>query len=838
MANNIVVTINVQTAGAQGNVNALSRSVSSLEGNLKRVQAIANRTLAFIGIGAGIRGITALADEFINLENRVRVVTNGQKELRDVTERLYEISQRTRGSFSGTTEIFARTAVAARGLKVSQEQLLSITETLNKAIILSGAGSIEARAALIQLSQGIASGTLRGEELRSVLEQLPVVADLIAKKLGVARGNLIRIGKQGKISTQIILESLAAGQADIAAQFQKTIPTIGQGFQIMRNALVKMLGDFNNSTGVITKFARFLIFLSKHLDDVARVAAAAGIAISLYFVNRGLVAAISGIQKLAIMAAKNPMGAIVTGLTVATALLITFSDKISVTSDGLINLGDLGRAAFQTISEAIGAFVGLFDQATASTDNLQNKAHETSSNVTLFFLSMVQAVAQILDKVIGTLTGFIGAFITFFAKLPKAVVDATIQAANLLITGVEKLVNLVINGLNKIRGALGQPLLEEVKFDKLENVAAGGVRDLAYGVADVFMEGLKSTNLEDAVVGLLDKSAKIAADRVHQTRELAKQDTTPPVTPDVKEDKRNRLAEYLQDLRDQITLLKLSNREREIEAGLIDARNAKGASLTKAEEDETRGLLNQIQALRIYSEMWDQLTVDQVEIPLRIAAINQLFVEGKIALDQYNMALADLQYQLLSLTNTTEAGFARGLLIIKEEIRDVAGATETTLVNAFHSAQDALVEFVTTGKLSFGDLVNSILADLTRLLTNQLLMQLLSIGGAPTFTGGTASGPGFVGPLPQFQHGASFDIGGSGGADSQLVAFMGTPGEHVNVIPEGKSPESAPQPQFNFKNVNVLDPGLVVDAMSTSQGEKVILNVIRRNPSQIRKVLS
>src|SRR5690606_2602352 len=98
-------------------------------------------------------------------------VTTGTENLTTVTSRLFDVANRTRSSFEGTANLYARVALATKELGIGQQELLTFTERVNQAIILSGASAQEAQAGLIQLSQGLASGALRGDELRSVLEQ-------------------------------------------------------------------------------------------------------------------------------------------------------------------------------------------------------------------------------------------------------------------------------------------------------------------------------------------------------------------------------------------------------------------------------------------------------------------------------------------------------------------------------------------------------------------------------------------------------------------------------------------------------------------------------------------
>jgi len=259
--------------------------------NLEEIGAVAERSVRglrllqnalFVLGGAGLlAGLTRMLDTLTNFENRLVLVTKSTQELNAVQEELFNISNRTRSNFESTAEIYTRVALAVRELGLSQKDTLNFTETLNQATILSGASSREASAALIQLSQGLASGRLNGDELRSVLEQLPFVADVIAQQLGVTRGELRKLGSDGKITTDIIINAFRNAREEIAGKFAQTVPTISQAFSVLRTEALRLLDAFDDSTGASEAVARAIIALSNSLNVlvgavIAAIAAFAG----------------------------------------------------------------------------------------------------------------------------------------------------------------------------------------------------------------------------------------------------------------------------------------------------------------------------------------------------------------------------------------------------------------------------------------------------------------------------------------------------------------------------------------------------------------------------------
>lgn len=288
MAERFQIDIVASPRQAQAGIRSVEGSLESLNRTAASTNSLLRGALQVAGIGSGIilvQRLTSelidLSDAFVQIQNRLSVVTKGTEDLARVTEDLFGVSQRSRTSFEATAQLYARTALATRDLGTSSAELLGITESVNQAIILSGASAKEASNGLIQLSQAIASNRLGGDELRSVLEQLPVVADVIARELGVTRGELRALGTQGKITADVIINAFRNAQVQLEQKFAKTVPTIGQAFQILENSAIRFIGRFNQITGASATVARSIQFVAANLENLAFVAAAAVAALSV-----------------------------------------------------------------------------------------------------------------------------------------------------------------------------------------------------------------------------------------------------------------------------------------------------------------------------------------------------------------------------------------------------------------------------------------------------------------------------------------------------------------------------------------------------------------------------
>jgi len=169
-------------------------------------------------------------------------------------------------------------------------------------VILSGAGVREAEAGLLQLSQGLASNTLQGDELRSVLENLPYVADVIAKHFGITRGELRKFGREGKISAKDILEAFKKAGTEIDQNFLKTVPTIGQSFEVLKTKLLETLKRLNDLTGASSGVAKAIIGIAESLDYLIGGLVTAGAAFAAFKLGQfvsGILSSIAANRALA-----------------------------------------------------------------------------------------------------------------------------------------------------------------------------------------------------------------------------------------------------------------------------------------------------------------------------------------------------------------------------------------------------------------------------------------------------------------------------------------------------------------------------------------------------------
>lgn len=246
--------------------------------------------LAFAGVSVTAGAIVGMGDAYTTLQNKLQVVATSQAQVNELTNEMFDLANRTRSEVGATTQAFVRFDRAMSGLGRSQQDTVRLTETVNKALIISGATTQESASALLQLSQAFNSGRLAGDEFRAVSENMPIVLDALSRSMGVPVGALKELGSEGKITSEQLIAALDLIESEVDAAFAKTVPTMAQAFVVLRNSATQFFGEFNNATGLTNGLAQAILFLADNIGRFATYAATAAAIFAGAYVY-GLVAA-------------------------------------------------------------------------------------------------------------------------------------------------------------------------------------------------------------------------------------------------------------------------------------------------------------------------------------------------------------------------------------------------------------------------------------------------------------------------------------------------------------------------------------------------------------------
>ena len=227
-------------------------------------------------LSAGVSDVIKYADSYTELRNRIALVTNSQREQIVAMDDVYNISMKTNQALGATTQIYQRFAQNADRLNLSQTQVAELTETVAKSVAISGASAGAAEAALMQFGQALGSAELRGDELNSVIEQTPGLADAIAKGLGVATGELKNLAKSGELNIQKVIQALQKARDSVDNDFGKRLKTVSGAFTNLETETTRYIGALNSAYDVTGELASGIEFAAEHLEQMVRIATLVG----------------------------------------------------------------------------------------------------------------------------------------------------------------------------------------------------------------------------------------------------------------------------------------------------------------------------------------------------------------------------------------------------------------------------------------------------------------------------------------------------------------------------------------------------------------------------------
>lgn len=272
-------------SAAQNRARQFSERTTQYLNNIERAANSINKT-ANIGLFSNIAGWATgnlsaatsqtlkYADSYTELQNRIRLVTDSQNEMVAATNTVFDIALRTNQAVGATSEVYQRFAKNADTLKLSQQQVAELTETVSKAVAMSGASAASAEAALMQFGQAMAGGVLRGAELNSVMTQTPGLAQAIADGLGVSVGALKKMGESGELQIPKVIKALQKVKSSVDTDFNKTVTTLSASFTNLETSMMKFVGEVDTTYGVTQKLGDGVEFVAENLEELIKVATA------------------------------------------------------------------------------------------------------------------------------------------------------------------------------------------------------------------------------------------------------------------------------------------------------------------------------------------------------------------------------------------------------------------------------------------------------------------------------------------------------------------------------------------------------------------------------------
>lgn len=234
---------------SQAALNSVRSGFSSIGDSISSAK---NMLLGFFAIG-GIKQtaeeVIGLADRYTNLSSKLRLVTTSEEEYAAAQAELFAIAQRTRTDLESVGVLYTRNINAIKAMGGTSADAMAVTETLAKAFKVSGASAGESASVVLQLSQALGSGVLRGEEFNAIMENGPRVAKALADGLNVPIGALRKMATEGQLTSTVVLQALQGQKEAIATEYAKLDVTVSDTFTKIKNRIFTYIGETNAASG-------------------------------------------------------------------------------------------------------------------------------------------------------------------------------------------------------------------------------------------------------------------------------------------------------------------------------------------------------------------------------------------------------------------------------------------------------------------------------------------------------------------------------------------------------------------------------------------------------------
>lgn len=238
-----------------------SQKINNL-GNATGALGAIKSALAGIAIGATVGKAMNMSDDYANMNARLNMINDGMQSTNELQKSIFTSAQRTGSAYTEMANGVAKMRMQAGDVFQNNGETIAFLETMNKSFVVGGASIEEQKSAMMQLTQAMASGKLQGDELRSLAETSPALIQAIATKLGVTRGEVKKLGADGKITADIVKTAMLEASETIDQQFKNMPLTWGRAWQNFINFVTKAFEPLSIKINQIVNSAEFQQFAS------------------------------------------------------------------------------------------------------------------------------------------------------------------------------------------------------------------------------------------------------------------------------------------------------------------------------------------------------------------------------------------------------------------------------------------------------------------------------------------------------------------------------------------------------------------------------------------------
>lgn len=410
-----------QAERASGAVNGARRATDQFSESQRTATAatnsLGNALKSIVSIYAIINGtkrVLNMSDQLASTTARLDMMNDGLQTTAELQDMIYQSAQRSRGLYTDTAAFVAKLGTLAGSAFDSNQEIIAFAEQINKQMALSGTTTQEAQAAMLQLTQGLSSGVLRGEELNSVLEQTPMIAQSIANYMGVTTGEMRELASEGKVTAEVVKNAMFAAAEETNAKFAEMPVTWAQLWTQAQNILLKTFQPVLNVVGQLAGF------ISEHMDTAIAVFYGLAAAVAFYTVAQWI--ATDAAKKFFAVLLANPiLLAVAVAIGIVIVLIYKWVQAVGglkvawlIVVDAILFAWDTLKAGFMTGVYAVMGYL----------ENMALKFLAVKTSIQNFMGDMKVGVLNILQSMVNGAIGIINWFIEKLNLIPGVSIDA------------------------------------------------------------------------------------------------------------------------------------------------------------------------------------------------------------------------------------------------------------------------------------------------------------------------------------------------------------------------------------------------------------------------------
>lgn len=515
----------------------LRNGASAADGMLGRVKSL----VATLAAGAGIKAILGMSDKMTSTSARLSFLVDDGGSVDALEQKIMASAQRSRAAYLDTASAIASMGANAGSAFSDNDELIAFMEQVNKQFVIGGATAEGQSAAMLQLTQAMAAGALRGEELNSILENAPGIARAIESYMSVAEGSIKQYAEQGLITSEVVKNALFSVADETNAKFESMPMTWAQVWTTMQNKALSIFDPILARINQVANSERFSTVTDGIISGLAGIAAVAGVVLDLLIsggalvvdnwswispIVWGLVAAFLAYNTVALITnGINGAMALAEGVKAAALAMSTGATFAATAAQYGLNAALLACpitwivvlvialvAAFYAAVAAINHFAGTSLSATGLIMGAFAVAGAFLINLVLGVVNFVIGLGVELYNLIATFANFfanvfndpVGAIINLFAGMFDFILGIVESAASLIDTVLGTDMSSAVAGFrNTVATKVEEIVGDQVEVMEKLDASDYQIQRIEYGDAWAAGNDL-GKGIEDAVGGLFD----------------------------------------------------------------------------------------------------------------------------------------------------------------------------------------------------------------------------------------------------------------------------------------------------------------------------------------------